>query len=81
MFEDLRICARMAINPDFKIKSGNEATVIDMLPRLQAKYTELIAQRGSPAIKRGTLRLRFLPKSLQKITDCTIGKGVATVLM
>ena len=71
----------MAINPDFKIKSGNEAKVIDMLPRLQAKYTESISQRGAPAIKRGKLGLRFLPKSLQKITDCTIGKGVAPVPM
>ncbi len=81
MFEDLRICARMAINPDFKIKSGNEAKVIDMLRRLQAKYTELISQLGSPAIKRGKLRLQFIPKSPQKIADCTIGKGVVTVLM
>ena len=47
----------MAINSDFKIKSGNEAKVIDMLPRLQAKYAELISQSGSPAIKRYKLRL------------------------
>ena len=81
MFEDLRICPRMAINPDCKIKSGNEAKVIDMLTRLQVKYIEFISQRGSPAIKRGTLRLRFLSRSLQKIADRTIGRGVATVLI
>ena len=81
IFEDFKIRARIALGLDIETKKVDEAKVTKYLPRLQAKYTEFISQRGAPAIKRGKLRVRFLRNSLQKITDKTLGKGVATVLI
>ena len=81
IFEDFKIRARIALGLDLETKKGDETKVTKYLPRLQAKYTEFISQRGAPAIKRGKLRVRFLRNSLQKITDKTLGKGVATVLI
>lgn len=81
IFKDFKLRARIALGIDFETESGDEHKVIDVLPRLQARYTEFVTQRGNPAIERGKLRVRFLRKNLQKITDRTIGKGVATVLV
>ena len=81
IFKDFRAGARIALGLDFETKSGDEAKVIKALPKLQAKYTEFVSQRGGPIVERGKLRLRFLRNSLQKITDRTIGKGVTTVLI
>ena len=81
IFKDFKLRARLALGLDFETKHGDESKVTAVLPRLQARYTEFVSQRGGPAIKGGKLRLRFLRNSLQKITDRTIGKGVATVLI
>ena len=81
IFKDFKLRARIALGINFETKSGDESKVTKVLPRLQAKYTEFVTQRGNPAIEGGKLRVRFLRKNLQKITDRAIGKGVATVLV
>jgi hypothetical protein len=81
IFKDFKQRARIWLGVDFETKRGDEAKVTDILPRLQAKYTEFASQRGDPLIKGGKLQLRVLRLSLQTITDKTIGKGVAAVLI
>lgn len=81
VFGETGVSARIALGLDFETKSGDESKLVKALPRLQAKYTEFVTQRGGPAIKKGKLRLSFLRNNLQKITDRLIGEGVAEVLI
>ncbi|MSP50923.1 MAG: hypothetical protein EXQ91_00790 [Alphaproteobacteria bacterium] len=82
LIEGKKTWSRLNLGLNFETVAGPpEDKLIANIPRLQAAYVDYRTRTGSTFIKGGKLQLDPVKVELQRITDVTLGKDVATVLI